>query len=60
MEVQGAHKPSRHAPGGGTPQACGLWVDPLWLILASVFLYIPKIISIDFQVIPGTFISAQK
>ena len=31
-EVQGAHKPP-----GRAPQACGQWVDPLWLILSPVF-----------------------
>ena len=38
-------------------------VDRVWalvLTLSPVFLLIPKIISVDFQVILRTFISAQK
>ena len=49
------------APGGwARPHPRGQGVGPLALILSPVFLYIPKIISVDFQVIPRTFISAQK
>ena len=44
----------------GVPEACGLWVDPSGNFLRQYFLYIPKIFSVKFQVIPRTFISAQK
>jgi hypothetical protein len=58
-EVQGAYKPCRRALGGGRPQACGLWVDPLWLILAPVFFIYSKNILRKFSG-PRTLISAQK
>ena len=45
---------------GRAPHPCGQGVGPLTWILLPVFLYIPKIIFVDFQVIPRTFISAQK
>lgn len=52
------------APGGprGRGRAPPSWTGcvPMALILSPVFLLIPKIISVDFQVIPRTFISAQK
>ena len=48
------------APGGPrgrrTPHPCGKGVGPLVLILSPVFLYFPKLASVDFQVIPGTFV----
>ena len=44
--------------GGAHPHPCGQGVDPLQLILSPIFLLIPKIISVNFQVIPRTFISA--
>ena len=45
---------------GDAPHPRGQGVGPLTWILLPVFLYIPKIMSIDFQVIPRTSISAQK
>ena len=48
-------------PGGrARPRPHGQGVGPLMWIFLLVFLYIPKIISVDFQVILRTFISAQK
>ena len=45
---------------GEHPPPSWIGCGPLALILSPVFLIIPKIISVDFQVIPRTFISAQK
>ena len=52
---------------GGMPRGVGrapTLVDRVWApwpwFFRQYFLYIPKIFSVDFQVIPRTFISAQK
>ena len=45
---------------GARPHPRGQGVGPLALILSPVFLLFPKIISVKFQVIPRTFVSAQK
>ena len=61
VEVQGAHE------AGGAPRVAGVpptLVAMVWApgldSFASIFLYIPKIFSMKFQVILSTFISAQK
>ena len=59
VEVQGAHE-AGGAPQGGALHPRGQGVGPLMLILSPVFLLIPKRVSLDFQVILRTFISAQK
>ena len=58
VEVGGASGGPRGR--GSAPHPRGQGVAPLMWIFLPVFLYIPKIISVDFQVIPRTFISAQK
>ena len=48
-------------PGGqARPHPRGQVVGPLALILSPIFLLFPKIISVKFQVIPRTFVSAQR
>ena len=42
--------------GGGVPPPSWTGCGPLPLILLLVFLYLPKVISLDFQVIPRTFV----
>ena len=61
VDVQGAHE-ARGAPRGRgrAPHPRGQGVGPLALILSPVFLLFPKIISVKFQVIPRTFVSAQR
>ena len=47
-------------PGGvARPHPRGQGVGPLTLILSPIFLYFPKVISVDLQVIPRTVVSAQ-
>ena len=41
---------------GARPHPRGLGVGPLLLIISPVFLYFPKSASVDFQVIPRTFV----
>ena len=53
-ELQGAHET------GGWARPRGQGVGPLAFIFCQYFLYFPKLISVDFQVIPRTFFSAQK
>ena len=60
MEPQGAHETGGTPQGVGTPHPRGQGVGPLAFIFCQYFLYILKLISEDFQVIPRTFISAQK
>ena len=44
-------------PGGGrAPHPRGPGVGPLAFIFCQYFLYFPKVISVDFQVIPRTFV----
>ena len=45
---------------GARPHPRGQGVGPLALILCQYFLLFPKIISVEFQVIPRTFVSAHK
>ena len=45
---------------GGRPHPRDQGVGPLTLIISPVFLLIPEISSVEFQVIPRTFVSAQK
>ena len=60
VKRQGAHEAGGCTQGvGRAPHPRGQ-VDTVWLILAPVFLYIPKIFSVYFQVNPRTLISAQK
>ena len=58
VEVGGAPGGPRGRGRASHPRGEG--VGPLVLILWPVFLFIPKIFSVKFQVIPRTFISAQK
>ena len=64
VEVDGASGGPRGrgcAQGGRcAPHPRGKGVGPLALILLPVFLLFPKIMSVKFQVIPRTFVSAQK
>ena len=60
VELQGAHKAGARPGGRRTPHLHGKGVGPLALILSPVFLLIPKIFSVKFQVIPRTFVSTQK
>ena len=55
VELQGAHE-----AGGRAPHPCGKGVAPWPWFFRQYFLLFPKIISMKFQVIPRTFISAQK
>ena len=55
MEPQEAHEAR-----GRALHPRGQGVGPLVLILSPVFLLFPKIISVEFQVIPRTFVSAHK
>ena len=43
---------------GGAPPPSWTGCGPLVLILSPYFLYFPKLVSVDFQVIPRTFVSA--
>ena len=60
--VRGPTRQARAPRGGG--RRAPTHVDRVWApwrgYFFQCFLYIPKIISVDFQVIPRTFISAQK
>ena len=55
MEVQGAHK-----DGGRAPTLLARVWAPFGWFFCQYFLLIPKIISVNFQVIPRTSISAKK
>ena len=55
MELQGAHEAGGRAP----TLVARVWAPGLDSF-ASIFLLFPKIISVKFQVIPRTFVSAQK
>ena len=59
VEVQGAHEAGGRALGG-RPHPHGQGVGPLVLILSPVFFINSKNILRGVQVIPRTFISAQK
>ena len=54
VDVQGAHE------AGARPHPHGQGVGPLALILSPLFFINSKKFSVKFQVIPRTFISAQK
>ena len=56
----GAHEAGGRAQGAGAPPPSWLGCGPLALILWQYFLLFPKIISVEFQVIPRTFVSAHK
>ena len=45
---------------GGAPHRCGHAVGPFTWFFQKYFLLIPKVMSVKFQGIPRTFISAQK
>ena len=60
VEPQGAHEIGGVLRGAGAPPPSWTECGPLVLILSLVFLFIPKIFSVKFQVIPRTFISGQK
>ena len=60
VEHQGAHVVGVTPRVVGAPPPSWIGCGPMVLILSPVFLYIPKIFSVKFQVIPRTFISAQK
>ena len=54
VESQGAHE------AGGALHPRGQGVGPLMLILLPIFFINSKRVSVDFEVIPRTFISTQK
>ena len=54
VELQGAHE------AGGAPPPSWLGCGPLALIFCQYFLLFPKITSVEFLVIPRTFVSAHK
>ena len=54
VEVRGAHK-----VGGRAPTLVARVWAPFYWFFHQYFLLIPKMISVNFQVIPRTFISAQ-
>ena len=58
--VRGPTRQGARPGGRALPHPRGQGVGPLTWIFLPVFLYIPKIISVDFQVILRTFISTQK
>ena len=60
VESQGAHEVGGAPQGVGAPCTLVDRVGPLMLILSLVFLLFPKHVSMDSQVIPRTFIYAQK
>ena len=58
---QGGHEIGGRAPGGGrAPTLVGPTGLPSGRFLFQYFSYFPEKISVDFQPIPRTFISAQK
>ena len=59
VELQGAHEAGGAPRGAGAPPPSLLGCGPLALILCQYFLLFPKIISVEFQVIPRTFVSAK-
>ena len=59
VEHQGAHEAGRRALGGRrASHPRGQGVGPLALILSLVFFIFSKNNTMDFQVIPRTFVSA--
>ena len=60
MESQGAHEAGELPRGWARLHPRGQGVDALMLILSLVFFIFSESSSVDFQVIPRTFISAQK
>ena len=57
VEHQGAHEIGGAPRGRGrAPHPRGQGVGPLAFIFCQYFLYFPKLISVDFQVIPRTFV----
>ena len=61
MEHQGAHETGGHAQGEGTrPHPHGQGVGPLVFIFGEDFLLFFLRCSVEFQVIPRTFVSAHK
>ena len=59
-EPQGAHETGGAPRGWARPHPRGQGVGPLALILSLVFFIFSESSSVDFQVIPRTFISIQK
>ena len=59
LDLRSAEPQGAHEAGGAAPTLVDRWRSPD-VDLLPVFLYIPKIFSVKFQVIPRTFISAQK
>ena len=61
VEVQGAHETGGASRGRGrAPHPRGQGVGPLVLILSPVFFIFSKKVFVKFQVIPWTFVSADK
>ena len=54
VEIGGAPRGPRDR--GARPHPRGQGVGPLVFIFCQYFLYFPKVISVDFQVIPRTFV----
>ena len=59
-ELQGAHEVGGRAQGAGGPPPLWLGCGLLGLDLLPVFFIISKKTSVEFQVIPRTFVSAHK
>ena len=60
VELQGAHEAGGAPRGADAPPPSRLVCDPMASILCQYFSLFPKIISVEFQVIPRTFVSAHK
>ena len=62
VKVQGAHETGGRAQGeGARPPPSWTGCGPPGLdSFASIFYILAKVISVDFQVIPRTFVSAQR
>ena len=57
VEQQGAHETGGAPRGRGrAPHLRGQGMGPLAFIFCQYFLYFPKVISVDFQVIPRNFV----
>ena len=67
LELRSAEPQGAHEIGGARPEAVGA-PPPPWTgcgppgldSFASIFLYFPKVISMDFQVTPRTFVFCTK
>ena len=60
VELESERQQGSHEVGGRAPHPRGETVGSLAFIFCRYFLYFPKSCSVKFQVIPRTFVSAQK